>query len=106
MFRDWSISEARIVLTANLQNNRDPLPPLPNCFDTRGGKNPYLTIEDENRLRQFLAQKYDYQDFLAFMTLQEAAMEGKVKQESREVAYSRLNPLGQLGSRQAMPVAS
>ena len=50
LFRDWSISEARIVLTANLQNNRDPLPPLPNCFDTRGGKNPYLTIEDEIRI--------------------------------------------------------
>ncbi|MGB3694783.1 MAG: hypothetical protein WA896_11160 [Spirulinaceae cyanobacterium] len=65
----------------------------------------YLTIEDENRLRQFLAQKYDYQDFLAFMTLQQAAMEGKVKQESREVVYGNLNPMGQL-RRQPMPVAS
>ncbi len=69
-------------------------------------KSGYLTIEDENRLRQFLAQKYDYQDFLAFMSLQQAAMEGKVKQESRELAYNRLNPLGKLGSRQPMPVAS
>lgn len=50
LFRDWSISEARVVLTANIQNNRDPLPPLPNCFETRGGTNPYLTIEDEIRI--------------------------------------------------------
>ncbi|MBV8886150.1 MAG: hypothetical protein JO235_19450 [Chroococcidiopsidaceae cyanobacterium CP_BM_RX_35] len=44
----------------------------------------YLTIEAENQLRQLLASKYEKEDFLAFMILQEAAMTGQVKQESRE----------------------
>lgn len=44
----------------------------------------YLTIEAENQLRQLLAGKYEQEDFLAFMILQEAAMTGRVKQESRE----------------------
>ena len=68
-------------------------------------KSGYLTIEDEERLRELLAQKYDYQDFLAFMTLQQAAMEGKVKQESREAIYANLNSVGKI-DRQPMPVAS
>ena len=50
LFRDWSISEARIVLTAPLDNINAPLPKLPNCSDARGGKNPYLTMEDEIRI--------------------------------------------------------
>lgn len=44
----------------------------------------YLTIEAEEQLRQMLATKYDQEDFNAFMTLQQAAMAGRVKQESRE----------------------
>lgn len=47
-------------------------------------KTGYLTIEAENQLRQLLARKYDLEDFNAFMILQEAAMSGYVKQESRE----------------------
>jgi hypothetical protein len=42
-----------------------------------------LTIEAENQLRRLLATKYDREDFRAFMTLQNAAMSGSVKQESR-----------------------
>jgi hypothetical protein len=44
----------------------------------------YLTVEAENQLRQLLSKRYDLEDFNAFMTLQEAAMTGRVKQESRE----------------------
>ncbi|MBE9210205.1 hypothetical protein IQ244_27655 [Nostoc sp. LEGE 06077] len=44
----------------------------------------YLTVEAENQLRHLLSSRYDLEDFNAFMTLQEAAMNGKVKQESRE----------------------
>lgn len=44
----------------------------------------YLTVEAENQLRHLLTTRYDLEDFKAFMSLQEAAMMGKVKQESRE----------------------
>jgi hypothetical protein len=44
-----------------------------------------LTIEAENQLRQLLSKKYDQEDFRAFMTLQNAAMSGSVKQESRSL---------------------
>ncbi|MDJ0799748.1 MAG: hypothetical protein QNJ51_23550 [Calothrix sp. MO_167.B12] len=44
----------------------------------------YLTLEAENQLRQLLTRHYDLEDFNAFMSLQEAAMTGKVKQQSRE----------------------
>lgn len=44
----------------------------------------YLTVEAENQLRKLLATQYDLEDLNAFMTLQEAAMMGRVKQESRE----------------------
>ncbi|BAY33905.1 hypothetical protein NIES2107_58080 [Nostoc carneum NIES-2107] len=44
----------------------------------------YLTLEAENQLRHLLTTRYDLEDFNAFMTLQEAAMNGNVKQESRE----------------------
>lgn len=44
----------------------------------------YLTIEAENQLRCLLATHYDLEDLNAFMSLQEAAMNGIVKQESRE----------------------
>ncbi|HEY9851636.1 MAG TPA: hypothetical protein V6D28_19350 [Leptolyngbyaceae cyanobacterium] len=45
----------------------------------------YLTIEAENQLRQLLKTKYNNQDLNAFITLQEAAMNGLVKQESRQL---------------------
>lgn len=43
-----------------------------------------LTIEAENQLRQLLRNKYDARDLKAFMLLQQAAMSGSVRQESRE----------------------
>ncbi len=49
----------------------------------------YLTVEAENQLRHLLTTQYDLEDFNAFMVLQEAAMNGKVKQESRERVLSR-----------------
>lgn len=45
----------------------------------------YLTLEAEDQLRQMLAAKYDREDLKAFMTLQQAAMTGQVKQQSREL---------------------
>lgn len=48
----------------------------------------YLTIEAEEQLRQMLTQKYDLEDFKAFMSLHEAAMAGLVKQQSRELLQS------------------
>ena len=44
----------------------------------------YLTLEAENKLRKLLAKNYEIEDLNAFMMLQEAAMTGRVKQESRE----------------------
>ncbi|PAX51391.1 hypothetical protein [Brunnivagina elsteri] len=44
----------------------------------------YLTLEAENQLRNLLKTKYSQEDLKAFMTLQEAAMNGLVRQESRE----------------------
>jgi hypothetical protein len=44
----------------------------------------YLTLQAENQLRQLLSNRYDFEDFNAFMALQEAAMMGQIKQESRE----------------------
>ncbi|MBD2250342.1 hypothetical protein [Nostoc parmelioides] len=44
----------------------------------------YLTVEAENQLRYLLTTHYDSEDLNAFMSLQEAAMNGRVKQESRE----------------------
>lgn len=44
----------------------------------------YLTLAEENQLRSLLRTKYDIEDFNAFMTLQEAAMNGLIKQESRQ----------------------
>ena len=44
----------------------------------------YLSVEAENQLRRLLTTRYDCEDFNAFVDLQEAAMNGRVKQESRE----------------------
>lgn len=44
----------------------------------------YLSVEAEESLRGLLnAKKYDLQDLSAFMSLQLAAMAGRVRQESR-----------------------
>ncbi|MBE9227104.1 hypothetical protein IQ264_16875 [Phormidium sp. LEGE 05292] len=48
----------------------------------------YLTIEAEDLLRQLLSQKYESEDFNAFLKLQLAAMAGYVKQESRELVQA------------------
>ncbi|MBK1988434.1 hypothetical protein A0J48_012945 [Sphaerospermopsis aphanizomenoides BCCUSP55] len=49
----------------------------------------YLTLQAENQLRQLLSTRYDFEDFNAFMALQEAAMMGEIKQESREYREQR-----------------
>jgi hypothetical protein len=46
----------------------------------------YLTLAAEEELRRLMQVKYGAEDFSAFMKLQRAAMEGVVKQESRELA--------------------
>ncbi|BAZ16929.1 hypothetical protein NIES4071_88070 [Calothrix sp. NIES-4071] len=45
----------------------------------------YLTLAQENLLRVLLRDKYEIEDLNAFMSLQEAAMDGLIKQESREL---------------------
>lgn len=42
-----------------------------------------LTVEAEAQLQQLLSSHYDIEDLNAFMTLQHAAMSGRVKQQSR-----------------------
>ncbi|MFB2920997.1 MULTISPECIES: hypothetical protein [Aerosakkonema] len=48
----------------------------------------YLTIEAENKLRQLLQSKYEEEDLDAFIELQLAVMNGRVRQESRELMRS------------------
>ena len=45
----------------------------------------YLSIESEDKLRMMLRSKYELEDLEAFINLQQAAMTGLVKQESREL---------------------
>lgn len=49
----------------------------------------YLTVAAEEQLRELLQKKYSLEDLDAFMTLQQAAMAGKVKQESRELIMNQ-----------------
>lgn len=52
----------------------------------------YLTVEAENQLRQLLQRKYDLEDLNAFLILQQAAISGDVRQESREqLLYKTFN---------------
>ena len=51
-------------------------------------KTGYLTIEAEEKLRIMLKGKYELEDFEAFIDLQQAAMLGLVRQESRELLFS------------------
>lgn len=55
----------------------------------------YLTMEAENKLRKMLQAKYELADLEAFIDLQQAAMIGTVRQESRELldAARRLSQL-------------
>lgn len=48
----------------------------------------YLTVSAEEQLRRLLTREYGREDFCAFMNLQQAAMMGRVKQESRELSLS------------------
>ncbi|MGB3402961.1 MAG: hypothetical protein WBA77_09740 [Microcoleaceae cyanobacterium] len=50
----------------------------------------YLSLEDERQLRSLLNKKYDLDDFKAFMNLQWAVMDRRVKQESLEQIRSCL----------------
>ena len=54
-------------------------------------KTGYLTLEAEENLRRMLKSKYDLEDFEAFIDLQQAAMLGMVKQESRELLAIKRN---------------
>jgi hypothetical protein len=64
----------------------------------------YLTVEAEDQLRQLLLTKYDWEDFRAFIRLQQEAMEGRVKQQSRELLSSR--PLSCAGFKEEIAIAS
>lgn len=51
----------------------------------------YLTLTAEDQLRSLLQTKNEPEELTAFMQLQQAAMEGNVRQESREsVSLRRL----------------
>ena len=58
----------------------------------------YLTVAAEEQLRQLLQKKYSLEDLDAFMALQQAAMAGKVKQESRELIMNQYFSGGNLCS--------
>lgn len=50
----------------------------------------YLTLEAEKQMQQiFTTARYDLEDLNAFMSLQLAAMAGRVKQESLELTSAR-----------------
>lgn len=49
----------------------------------------FLSITAENQLRLLLNSKYSLEDLEAFRELQLATMNGKVKQESRELILSQ-----------------
>ena len=51
----------------------------------------YLTIEAEEKLRGMLKNKYDVEDWEAFMNIQRAAMIGMVRQESKEIFAASRN---------------
>lgn len=54
-------------------------------------KTGYLTLKAEEDLRTMLKNKYEREDFEAFIQLQQATMIGTVKQESREILASSTN---------------
>jgi len=53
-------------------------------------KDGYLSVEHENKLKQLLqTTKYGREDFDAFIRLQNAAFDGLIRQESRELLVPR-----------------
>ena len=54
-------------------------------------KTGYLTLQAEEDLRTMLKNKYEREDFEAFIQLQQATMIGTVRQESRELLASSTN---------------
>jgi hypothetical protein len=52
--------------------------------------NQYLTVAAEDQLRQLLATKNDREDLAAFLLLQQAVMNGRVQQQSRESLQQKL----------------
>ncbi len=48
----------------------------------------YLTVETEQQVRQMFAAGYDLEDIEALTRLQQAALSGRVRQQSRELVYS------------------
>jgi hypothetical protein len=62
----------------------------------------YLTVAAEEQLRQLLSRKYEWEDFQAFIRLQHEAMEGRVRQESRELLRSRRVSCGSLNEEVAI----
>ena len=51
----------------------------------------YLTVEAEEKLKIMLRDKYELEDLEAFIDLQQAAMLGMVRQESREIFAANKN---------------
>lgn len=49
----------------------------------------YLTVEAEDQLRRLLKAKNNFEDLKAFFVLQQAVMEGRVKQQSRELRVTQ-----------------
>ncbi len=56
----------------------------------------YLSVAAEEQLRNLLKTKYGSEDLHAFMTLQEAASSGKIRQESRELRLCNKQQVQQL----------
>ncbi|MBF2050430.1 MAG: hypothetical protein EDM05_005160 [Leptolyngbya sp. IPPAS B-1204] len=56
-------------------------------------KTGYLSLAAEDQLRSLLQVKNTPEELTAFLQLQRAAMEGLVKQESRELAHLQKLPL-------------
>lgn len=52
LLRDWSTSQAMIILTCPLPNLGESIPPLPDLQSFRGGNYSSLTCEDEIRIYQ------------------------------------------------------
>ena len=51
----------------------------------------YLTLEAEDKLKVMLKHKYELEDLEAFINLQQAAMVGIVRQESKEIFAASKN---------------
>lgn len=52
--------------------------------------NQYLTVIAEEQLRQLLTTKNEREDLAAFLQLQQAVMNGRVQQQSRETLQQKL----------------